>query len=148
MVGHDDVDTQFIGAAHRFRAADSGVHAHDELHPFGGGRLHHFGTHAIAILEAVRNVVAGGAASQLDGLGQNHYGGGSVHVVVAVDQDLLPLADGFPQARDSPRHVAHGERIMEVVERRLEEPARGGRVAQAAVHQNSGGGRANTERRR
>ena len=113
--------------------------------PSAAAALHHFGAHAVAILEAVRNVVAGGAAGQLDGLGQKHHGGGAVHVVVAVDQDLLPVADGFPQARDGPRHVAHGERVVEVVERRLEEAARGGGVAQAAVHQNSGGRRADAE---
>ena len=105
----------------------------------------HFGTHAIAILEAVRNVVTAGAAGQLDGLGQKHHRGGSIHVVVAVDQDLLPVADGFPQARDGPRHVAHGERVVEIVERRLEEAARGGGVAQAAVDQNSGGGGGDAE---
>ncbi len=134
MVGDDHIDTQLIGAAHHFGGADSGVDAHDELHPFGGGGLHHLGTHAIAVLEAVWNVVTAGAAGQFDGLGQKHHGGGSIHVVIAVDQRLLAGADGFPQARDGSRHVAHGERVVEVVERRLEEAARGGRLAEAAVH--------------
>ena len=145
MVGDDHVDGQFIGAAHHFGGADSGVHAHDEPHPFGGGGFDHFGAHAIAIFEAVWNVITAGAAGQLDGLGQKHHRGGSIHIVVAVDQDLLPLADGFPQARDGPRHVAHGERVVELVERRLEEAARGGGVAQAAVHQNSRGRSADAE---
>ena len=90
-------------------------------------------------------MVTAGAAAQFDGLGQKHHGGGSIHIVIAVDERLLTVADGFPQALDGPRHVAHGERAVEVVERRLEETARDGRVAEAAVHQNSGGRGANAE---
>ena len=58
---------------------------------------------------------------------------------------LLEDAIRRPQARDGPRHVAHGERVVEVVERRLEEAARGGGVAEAAVHENSGGWGGNAE---
>jgi len=41
----------------------------------------------------------------------------------------------------------HGERVVQVVERRLQEAAARRRFTEPAMHQNSGGRRANLERR-
>ncbi len=91
MVGDDHVDAQFVGAAHHFGGADAGIHADDQLDALCGRGLHHFRAHAVAVLQTVRHVIAGDAAGELDGLREQHHGGGAVHVVVAVDQDLLAV---------------------------------------------------------
>ena len=59
MVGDDDVDAEFVGAPHHFRGANAGIHADDQLHALLGGGLHHFGAHAVAVLQAVRHVIRG-----------------------------------------------------------------------------------------
>ena len=47
----------------------------------------------------------GHAASQLDGLLQHYDGSGSIHVVIAVDEDFLPRPGGFAQTLDGLRHA-------------------------------------------
>ena len=41
-------------------------------------------------------------------------GGGAVHVVVAIDHDLLVIPDGPLHPFDRPVHVLHQERIVQV----------------------------------
>ena len=64
MIGDDHVDAELVGARHHFGGADAGVDADDELHALFGRGFHHFASHAIAVLEAVRNVKIGGAAGE------------------------------------------------------------------------------------
>ena len=107
--------------------------------PSAAAALHHLRPHAVAVLEPVRNVVAGGAAGQLDGLGQQHHRRGAVHVVIAVDQDLLAAPDGRPQALDGPRHVAQRSAGRAGRRAGVQEAARRGRIGQPAMHQHLGG---------
>ena len=116
MVRNDDVDAQFVGAAHHFGGADAGIHADDQLHALFGGGLHHFAAHAVAVLQTVRHVIGGDAAGQFEGLGEQHHAGGAVHVVIAVDQDALALANGARDTLDGRRHVAQGHRIVQFFE--------------------------------
>src|SRR6476646_2030298 len=104
MVRNDDVDAEFVGAAHDFGGADAGIHADDQLHSLFGGSFHHFGAHAVAVLQTVGHVIGGDAAGQFEGFGEQHHAGSSVHVVIAVDQDALAFADGASDALDGCRH--------------------------------------------
>jgi hypothetical protein len=112
MVRDDDVDAEFVGAAYHLRGADPGVHADDQLHPLLGRGFHHFGAHAVAVFQAVRHMIRGDTAGQFEGLGEQHHAGSAVHVVVAVDQDPLALADGARDPLDGHRHVAQGQGIV------------------------------------
>ena len=145
MVGDDDVDAEFVGAAHHFGGADAGIHADNQLHPLFGGGLHHFAPHAVAVLQAVRHVIRGGAAGEFEGLGEEHHAGGAVDVVVAVDQDALALADGARDALNGDRHVAQGQRIVQFFEGRVQEAVGGRGVGESAVHQHLGGRRPDFE---
>ena len=145
MVRDDDVDAQFVGAAHDFGGADAGIHADDQLHALFGGGLHYFGTHAVAVLQAVRHVIGGDAAGQFEGLGKQHDAGSAIHVVIAVDQDALALADGARDALDSGRHVAQGHRIVQFFEGRMQEPAGCRGVGESAVYEYFGGRRSDLQ---
>ena len=96
------------------------------LTPCAGGGFHHFGPHAVAVLQAVRHVIGGDAAGQFDGLRQeddarwcrprrNRRRSGSSR------------ARGWPARRRSSaaRHVAQQQRIVQIVERRMQEAPRG-----------------------
>jgi len=84
VIGDDHVDAQPSRVFHHRVRPDAGIHADDEGHSARGGLLHHFTAHAVAVAQAVRDMEAGLSARELDGLGQNDYGAGAVHVVVAV----------------------------------------------------------------
>ena len=145
MVRDDHVDAELVGAAHHFGGADAGVHADNQLHSLFGGGFHHFGPHAVAVLQAVRHMIGGDAAGQFEGLGQEHDAGGAVHVVVAVNQDALAFADRARDALDRRRHVAQGQRIVQFFERRMQEAPGLRRVGESAVHQHLGGRRSHLQ---
>ena len=89
MIGDDDVDAALARFADHFRRANAGVDADDQRDAHGRGAFDDVGAHAVAVFQTMRNVKAGFAARHFDGLFQNDHGDGAVHVVVAVDQDLL-----------------------------------------------------------
>src|SRR5439155_11015971 len=144
--GDDYVDTQLISAPHHFGGADTGIHADDQLDALRGGSLHYLRPHAVTIFEAVRNVIAGSAPGQFDGLGEEHHRGGAIDVVIAVDENLLLTADGFPETRESLRHAAQKQRVMQIVERGMEESPRRGRVVQSPMYHDLGRQRAGGQR--
>ena len=98
-----------VARAHHLGGANAGIHADDQLHACARGRLHHFGPHAVAVPQPVRHVKICDAAGQFDGLVQDDDGGGAVHVVIAVDQDLFAVADGA-RKRARPRRPCRAGR--------------------------------------
>ena len=92
VIGDDHIDRQLVGAPHHFRGANARIHADDQLDALGGRLLHHVGAHPVAVPQAVRNEEGRSAAGHLDGFLQDDDRGGAVHIVIAVDQDLLAAA--------------------------------------------------------
>ncbi len=106
-------------AAHHFRGPNAGVDADDQCDAHGRRALDHVGAHAVTVLETMRNVKAGFAARHLDGFLQNDDGYGSVHVVIAVDQDfLLGLEWPLFMRANGVAHAGEQRRIVQVIESR------------------------------
>ena len=86
----------------------------------------------------MRHVKLGVTAGKLDGGLQNDDGDGSIHVVVAVDQDLLAAGDGGLDARYSIVHSGHQERVVQMIERGAQEALSGAGLRDSPVDQDTG----------
>ncbi len=128
MIGHDHVDSERSGAPHHLTCANARIYAHDQRHALRRSALDHFGPHAVPFRKTVRYMEKGRAAGQFDGFLEHDYRGGSVHVIITVNEDLLAGADGGAKPLDSLWHAEHAKRIVELVEGRMEEKAGGVRV--------------------
>ena len=124
VVGDDQIEVEARGFVRGGEGADAGIHADDEAHAFGRGAREHLGLHAVAVAQAMRDVIADSAAEDLDGGLEQDDGGGAVHVVVAVDEDRLARRDGLLDARDRGGHAVQRIGVEQVVERRDEGSAR------------------------
>jgi len=87
-------------------------------------------------------------AEQLERAAQNHGGGDAVHVVITVDRDLLLPLDRRQDAIDGHRHVRQLERIVQVIQRRMQEPVSEIRLTDTADRQQPRHRRADPQRRR
>ena len=135
MIGDDEVQVEARGFIGGGEGANAGVHADDEAHAFSGGAGEHLGLHAVAVAETMGDVVAGGAAENLDGGFEQDNRGGAVDVIVAVDEDRLARRDGLLDARDGGGHAVQSVGVEQVVESGMEK-LRGGRgVGNAALDQ-------------
>jgi hypothetical protein len=123
MVGDDDIDGKFSGAAHHFGGADAGIHADDEGDALGGGGFDHFRPHAVAFIQPVGNVVADVAAGQAERGGEQDDGHGAIDIVVAVDEKFFVSLDRRDETRDGFGHVAQRQRVVKLVERGIEKAA-------------------------
>ena len=85
-----------------------------------GGLLDDLVAHAIAFADAVRHVVVGLAAAQLQRGLQDDDRGGAVHVVVAIDENGLAAFDGRAQALHRRAQAGHQVGRVQVVQRGIE----------------------------
>jgi hypothetical protein len=138
MIGDDHVDAQLPGPLHHGGGANSGIHADDQPDTLGGGLLHHISAHAVAIFQPVRDVIAGAPAGQLDDLEQEDDRECAIHVVVAVDQDFLVVANGGQQAVNGRLYVSQQRGGMKVGEGGRKKSARCRRIQEAAPGQHAG----------
>ena len=103
---------------------DAAVERDDELEAAVRGPVDALVGHAVALVVAVGNVEIHLVGETLDEGIDQRDGGRAVHVIVAVDQDLLAGGDGAVQPLHRLVHVLHQEGIVEGVQRRAEEGAR------------------------
>ena len=116
MVGDNQVDSRAARGFGRGKRADARIHANDQPHPVGGGTLDYFVAHAVALADAVRHMKISRPAAQLDGRLQYDDRCCAVHVVVAVNENLLfafqcrfqPIERGF--------HAAHPQRVVKIAQ--------------------------------
>ncbi len=121
VIGDDQIQREPRGFLGGGKGADAGVHADDEFHPVGRGACQHLGLHAIAITQTMRDVIADGAAENLDrGLEQND-GRRAVDVVIAIDEDRLTCRDRLLDASDCHGHAVQRVRIEQMIQRGMEE---------------------------
>jgi len=90
-------------------------------------------------------VVTRRSTRQFDGLNQQDHRGGAIHVVIAIDQNVRGREWRAP-AGLWPRHIAHGERIVEVVREGFRKSARGIGVIESTVQQDLMAGAVKLER--
>ena len=74
--------------------ADAGIDTDDDFNSSRSRTFDDVILDAIAFLDAVRHVEVGSAAAKFNGGFQDHDGGGSVYVIVAVDEDAFVVGDG------------------------------------------------------
>jgi hypothetical protein len=87
-------------------------------------------------------------AQQLQRAPQNHRRGNAVHVVVAVDRDALVLRDRALEALDCAPHVRELERVVEVLDRRVQKTPGTVGVSQPPKAQQPRDDRVHAQRRR
>ena len=98
MVGHDDVDAEFVGSRDRRSRSNAVVDADDETDSARRGRFYRGGLHSIAVVEAMGDVPARFRSGQFQGFFEDDGGGYSIDVVVAVDLDLSSARYGLADA--------------------------------------------------
>ena len=112
MVGDDQVHSRAPRSFGGGEGADASVHADDQPHAVGRGALDHLVAHAIAFADAMRHVKVSRPTAQLDGRLQNDDRRGAVHVVVAINQNLLLALQRRFQSIESAFHPAHPQRVV------------------------------------
>ncbi len=135
VVGDDEVEVEARGFIRGGEGADAGVHTDDEAHVLGRGAGEHLGLHAIAVAQAMRDVIADGATEDFDGRLEQDDRSGAVDVVVAVDEDRLARGDGLLDARDRCCHAVQGVGIEQVIERGMKELRGRSGIGDAALEQ-------------
>ena len=117
VVADDEIHALRLRIDNLFRGFDAAVQGDDEPHALAGREVDPFDRNAVTFGIAVGNVehqvfvpdLAQELVNQCDGRA-------AVHVVVAVNHDLLVVAHGALDPLDRLVHVLHQERIVEVRE--------------------------------
>jgi hypothetical protein len=138
MVGHNQVEPERLGRLCRGEGADAGIDADDQAHPVGSCALQNLALHAVALAQAMRYVEAHGAPEHLNRGLEQHHGGCTVDIVVAVDQDGFARGNRGFDARDGRAHAQHRIRVEQVIEVRVQIALGSGRGRDAAGHQKRG----------
>ena len=135
VVGDDEVDAELARPERRLGAADAAVHRDDERDAFGVQPLDRRRLQAVAVAHPFGNEVHDVAAEQLERAAQDDGGRDAVDVVVAVDGDALLARDGGQDAIDRDLHVGQRHRVVQVLERGVEEPRRALGIVEPALAQ-------------
>ena len=115
MVGDNHIYAQAAGVGHPLHGGDAAVHGNHQAHPLPGQFLHRLPVDPVALGQAVGDVVAHVTALGAEIMGEQTGGGDAVHVVVAVDCDLLPVAQGAANPGGGQVHVFHQEGVLKLV---------------------------------
>ena len=148
VVAHDHVDALLLSEADLLYGLDSAVQRDDEgVATFLGG-FDTLDREAVAFVVAVGNIKVDGGGIPLDEGVHQRNGGGAVHVVVAVNEDLFPGDDGLVQPFHGDVEVFHEEGVVEVFQAGPEELARLLEGFDAALHQQLSQDPVDSERQR
>ena len=136
VVRDDHLEPAGARFRHLFDGGDAAVDGEDEAAPFVREARERLGAHAVALVEAARQVpvdVGAQLAQKMDGEGG---GGDAVDVVIAMHADASPAGDRGADSLAGERHVAEQEGV---VRRPLpgQECPRGGGVVVAAPDENA-----------
>ncbi len=117
MVGDDDVDAQGAGLADFGGARNAAIDRDDQRDAGVGVSTDRRHVESVAVVDAVRNVVADVGRVPAQEIHQQRGAGDPVDIVVAPDQDAPPLAHRERNGVDRVRHAAHPERVVQTRER-------------------------------
>ena len=138
VVGDHDVDAECRGARHRLDGGDAAIDGDDQRATAAVGVVDRVERQPVAVAGAVRNpeldLGAQVAQRRVEQIGR----GDAVHVVIAVHQDPLAVRDPAVNAFHGAVQVEQRRGIVQVLERRLQEPARVRHRHDASIHQRVG----------
>ncbi len=135
VISDDQVQTNFTGMTASLEIADAAVHRDHQGVTVMAGLVKDVALHSVAVLKAMRDMIADVPAQHLEGPFQNHGRGDSIDIVVAVDQDLFTIFDGGTQAVNHRPHVLHEKGIVQIGDGRVEKSPRSFRIGDVAVHE-------------
>ena len=105
------------------------------VHAIGLQPIERLGLQPVAVLHAIGKEVDDVRAEQLERAPKNDRRGDAVAIVIAVDGDALFPLDRRENPLHRRRHVREPERIVQMIERRMEKSLRGLRLVDAANRQ-------------
>ena len=122
VVANDVVDTLLFGIGHLFGRFDAAIERDHKAHSLACGVVYTLDRHAITLVITVGNIEPQVVVSQPSEEGvDQRYGRRSVHIVVAINHNLLTVFDGTFDSLHSAIHILHQERIVQLFELRVEE---------------------------
>src|SRR5581483_5336662 len=107
MIGDDQINTHAQSCLRRLESPDAGIHADDQLHPGSRGTLNDVVFDSISLFDPVGHMEISHATAEFDGCLQDYYSRGAIHIVVAINQDLLTVDNGSVQTFDGFAHAQH-----------------------------------------
>ena len=116
-----EVDAELACAPRRLGTADAAVDRDDQPHPLGVQAVDRRRLQAVAIAHPLGDEVDHVSAEHLERAPEDDGRRDPVDVVVAVNRDALSSRDGLFDPFDSPRHIREQERVVKMIQRRLEE---------------------------
>ena len=104
------------------------------------------GLQPVAVAQPLGDEVHDVGAEQLQRAAEDHGGRDAIHIVIAVNGDPLAARDRGEHAIDRDRHIGEHHRIVQVIERGIQEAARELRVAEAPLAEEPRDDRRNSQR--
>ena len=139
MVADDEIHAFRFRIDNLFRGFDAAVQGDDEPHALAGCEVDAFDrdtvTFGITVGDVEHQVFVPDLAQELV---NQRDGRAAVHVVVAVNHDLLIVRNGPFDPLDRPVHVLHQKRIVQVGEARLKELLRLFYIVYASLYEQVG----------
>ena len=105
-------------------AANAAVDRDDERHTIRLQSIERLGLKTVSVLDAIREEVNDVGAEQLQRAAKNDRRRDAVAIVIAVNRDAFLPLDRGENPLDRRRHVRELERIVQMIERRPQEPLR------------------------
>ena len=126
LVGHvvvtdNEVDAFLLGIRNLLYGFDAAVQYDDEFHACLHGVVHSFVGYPVTFVVAVGDVIVDVRIELLDKLVDQCHSGGTVYVIVSVNQNPFFLSHSLVQACHGHVHVLHQERVVQVGQLRAEE---------------------------
>ena len=138
VVGNDQIEAALAGGDGLFHAADAAIDGDHQGRPAVAPGADGIAVQAVALVDAVRHVVADFGPQQFQA--EIEHGGArhAVDVVVAVDHDPLFGLDGGMDPLGGLAAAGQGFRVIQVRELGIEEGAGLGRIGDAAADEQLG----------
>ena len=139
VVADDEIHAFRLRIDNLFRGFDAAVQGDDKPHALAGGEVDTFDRNTVSFGITVGDVEHQVFVPDLaQELVNQRDGRAAVHVVVAVNHDLLIVRNGPFDPLDRPVHVLHQERIVQVGEARLKELFRLFYIVYASLYEQVG----------
>src|SRR5581483_10606127 len=104
MIRNDEIDPRAACAFGCREGPCPGVHADDEANTSCSGALNHIAAEIVTFANTMRNMDVSLTTAEFDRGLQDDHGGGSIHVVIAVDENAFFALDGGIEAIDRGVH--------------------------------------------
>ncbi len=132
MIRDDEIDSHVARAPGGVGAADAAVHRHDQVHTVVFQPIDRRRLQTVAVAQAFGDEVHDVRAEQLQRTPQDDRGRDAVHIVVSMDRDAFLCRDRRHDAVHCNLHVGEQQRIVEMIEHRIQEPQRRLGILEAA----------------